>query len=304
MIGLDGGGTRSTIAVADSSGEEVLRRVGPPGRIDPRDPDGSARRLIRLIHDTLAEAGRTVPADALCVGLAGAGTVSAREEMHGALRRAGVARAVEVLTDGEVALHGALGGGAGILLIAGTGSVAYGRSEDGRIARCGGWGEIAGDEGSGYAIALAGIRAALKAADGRGPGTGLLRDLLATVGLSEASAIPPWLGRAGKGEVAALGPRVISQAEAGDEVAGAILDRAARDLADHVAALVRRLGPWSTTVTVVFHGGALTESALADRVASRLPDHPPTVVRPAQADAVAGAIRRAIHLSESRRAVP
>lgn len=297
VIGIDGGGTRTTIALAESGGRELLRRVGPPGRIEPQDPAGSAERLVRLIRDVATEAGATLPVDTLCAGLAGAGTVAARETMHSALAAAHVARRIAVVTDGEIALDGALGGGPGILLIAGTGSVAYGRSEQGGIARCGGWGEIAGDEGSGYAIAIGGLRAALHAADGRGAATQLLPELLSALDIGEPAEVAPWVGRAEKGAVAALAPRVLALAEGGDAVAREIVAAAAGDLARHVVALVERLGPWSPPVPVVFHGGALSEAALARRVEERLRSSPiATTRRDPAADAVAGAVQHARRL--------
>lgn len=298
VAGLDGGGTRTTIALADGEGRELLRREGAPGRIEPRDPSGSAERLIRLVRETAAEANVALPVDGLCAGLAGAGTAAAREAMRAALADAGLARSITVVTDGRIALDGALAGGAGILLVAGTGSVAYGRAEDGRTARCGGWGEVAGDEGSGYAIGLSGVRAALHAADGRGPSTRLLPTLFQAMGVSEAAEVASWVGRAAKGEVAALAPQVVALAEAGDGVADRILEEAAGALYRHVEALVDRLGPWSAPVPVVFHGGALTEAGLARRVEERLRSAAVDMARrdPA-ADAVAGAVRHALGLS-------
>lgn len=298
VIGIDGGGTRTTIALAGSDGRDLVRRAGPPGRIEPQDPAGSAERLVRLIREVATEVGAALPVDALCAGLAGAGTVAARDAMHSALAAADVAGRIAVVTDGEIAMDGALGGGPGILLIAGTGSVAYGRSEQGAIARCGGWGEIAGDEGSGYAIALGGLRAALHAADGRGPTTQLLPELLSALEIGEPAEVAPWLGRAGKGVVAALAPRVLALAEDGDAVAREILAAAARDLVRHVDALLERLGPWSAPVPTVFHGGALTEAALARRVEERLRSSPvATARREPVADAVAGAVQHALTLS-------
>lgn len=154
-----------------------------------------------------------------------------------------------------------------------------------------------GDEGSGYAIGRAALRAALLAVDGRGEKTALLPELLATLDIAEPEEVPPWVGRAGKGEIAGLAPVVVRLAEAGDTVAGRILDTAADDLMHHVTTLVEKLGPWSTPVGVVFHGGALRERALAGRVEARLRDGPiPMARREGAADAVTGAVRMALAL--------
>ncbi|HEX5726012.1 MAG TPA: BadF/BadG/BcrA/BcrD ATPase family protein, partial [Longimicrobiaceae bacterium] len=178
FAGVDGGGTRSTLVLADEHGRELARRVGPSGLVDPRRPTATAGMLARLLRAALRTARVSERPAALVAGLAGVGNQAEREQVQEALVASAVAERVQVRTDGEIALEGALGGGAGILLIAGTGSVAYGRGEDGRLERCGGWGMVVGDEGSGWALGRAGLAAALRAADGRGPATRLLPRLL------------------------------------------------------------------------------------------------------------------------------
>lgn len=297
VIGLDGGGTATRLALADGEGRELLRRTGPAGLIDPRAPDASAATLIRLIRDVATETDTSLPVAGLCAGLAGAGATGHRERVRDQLAGAGIADRITVVPDGEIALEGALGGSPGVLLVAGTGSAAWGRAEDGRTARCGGWGMVVGDEGSGYALGREALRAALLAADGRGDETALLPDLLSALGIGQPGDVPAWAGTAKKGDLAALAPLVIRRAEAGDPVAERIVDTAAGDLARHVDALVGRLGPWSTPVGVAFHGGALRERGLARRVETRLRSSSvPIARREAEADAVAGAVRMALAL--------
>lgn len=297
VIGLDGGGTATRAALADGHGRELLRLAGPAGLIDPREPGATAAMLIRLIRDLAAEAGTTLPVDGLCAGLAGAGVTSHRKRVREELAAAGIADRIVVLPDGEVALEGALAGSPGVLLVAGTGSSAWGRGEDGQVARCGGWGTLVGDEGSGHAIGRAALRAALLAVDGRGETTALLPELLAALAVEEPEEVPAWAARAAKGEVAALAPLVIRVAEAGDAAAGGILDTAAADLARHVDTVVERLGPWSAPVSVVFHGGVLREPAVAARVEQRLRSGAvPIALRGAAADPVTGALRIALAL--------
>src|SRR5690606_32133686 len=153
--------------------------------------------------------------------------------------------------------HDAFGSGPGLLVIAGTGSVAWGRAEDGRAARAGGWGHLLGDEGSGYALGLEALRAVVRAHDGRAPET-TLRDAV----LSHARARAPeeliaWAATAAKADIAALAPRVAAAAREGDAAARAIVDRAAHDLAGHIRALHARLGPWSAPPAVAMTGGLL-----------------------------------------------
>ena len=299
FAGVDGGGTRSTLVLADEHGRELAREVGPSGLVDPRRPAATADMLAGLVRSALRSAGLSERPAALVAGLAGVGSLPERRVVEEALAASGVAERVQVRTDGEIALEGALGGGAGILLIAGTGSVAYGRGEDGRVERCGGWGMVVGDEGSGWAIGRAGLTAALLAADRRGTETALLPRLLALLELPGPDGIPPWAGRAEKSAVAALAGEVIGAAAEGDVVALEVVRREAAALALHAVALARRLAPWSGAVPVVFHGGVLsTHDFYADLVRGALEGSGQDFdVRPAVADAVAGALSYAMRLA-------
>lgn len=295
FAGVDGGGTRTTLVLADRSGREILRRVGGAGLVDPRDPLASAVLVAELVRAAMAEAGLTEPPAALCAGLAGGGNETERLAVENALAAEGVAARVRIVTDGEIALEGALGGGPGVLIIAGTGSVAFGRGEDGRVGRCGGWGMFVGDEGSGYSIGRSGIIAALRAADGRGPATTLLADLMAEMGVDTPNGIPPWVGRTAKGEIAALSRHVTAAADAGDAVALDVLRREAGELALHPRALAAVLGPWTAPVSVVFHGGVLSSPLYARLVTEALAGGAQEFrVRPPVADAVTGALALAM----------
>ncbi len=299
FAGIDGGGTRTTLALADDEGRELARRVGPAGLVDPRAPAATAGMLAALVRDALAGSGLHERPAALCAGLAGVGNESERREVEAALAASGVAGRVSVTTDGAIALEGALGGGAGILLIAGTGSVGYGRGVDGRVERCGGWGMIVGDEGSAWSLGRGGLAAALRAADGRGPQTLLLPRFLEVLELAGPSGIPPWAGRAEKADVAALAIHVLDAAEEGDGVAVRIVRREARELASHAVALARRLGPWEGAVPVVFHGGTLQADIYAATVTRALDESETQFeVRPGVADAVAGALSYARRMLE------
>ncbi|HEX2187248.1 MAG TPA: BadF/BadG/BcrA/BcrD ATPase family protein [Longimicrobiaceae bacterium] len=292
LAGVDGGGTKTLVALADESGRELARRTGPAGLVDPRHPEVAAQTVASVVREAMRGAGLDAPLEVLCAGLAGVGNLAEREAVRQALLASGVAARVEVVTDGQTALEGALGGGAGILLISGTGSVAYGRGEDGRVERSGGWGMVVGDEGSGFAIGRAGLVAALRSVDGRGPETRLLPLFLELLGVEDVHGIPPWAGRSAKAEIAALATHVIRAAGDGDAVALRLVDDEARALAEHAAALRCRLDPWSGAVPVVFHGGVLGTALFSGLVEQALAGADPSLrVAPPVADAVAGALR-------------
>ena len=300
LIAIDGGGTHTTLALGHRDGREILRRKGPAGIVDPRDPAAAAGMLAELVRSGVAEAGLTGLAGALCAGLAGVGSLAEREIVEAALREAGLARHVLVRPDGETALQGALGDSAGLLLIAGTGSVGWGRGEDGRVAWTGGWGKIVGDEGSGYGLAIAGLVAALRATDGRGPETRLLPTLLHAIDAADALAVPPWVGRAEKSQIAALAVPVVQLARDGDPVAVALVQEAAAGLAAHATALISRLGPWTAPTPVVFHGGLASNPTFAAATGVALGrGSAPVERRDPLADAVTGAMQFARAAADS-----
>lgn len=131
----------------------------------------------------------------------------------------------------------------GCVLIAGTGSIAYGFAEDGREARAAGAGPVLGDWGSGYGIAAQALTAVIRAHDGRGPQTTLTSNILNMLGLSSADELIGWTyADPSWARIAALVPVVVSSAEDGDEIASKILHEAVQELADSVKAVVQRLG--------------------------------------------------------------
>lgn len=256
-IGVDGGGTRATALVVDATGTELARVEGQPGLIRVTDPAAGAAALSDLAARALGEAGAEPVAMVLCCGLAGAGREPERRGLEVALQLNAPARRVLVVTDAEVALYDAFGSGPGILLIAGTGSIAWGRAHDGRMSRCGGWGQVLGDEGSGYSIGVAALRASVRAHDGRSEATQLLEAILRHTGVAAPEELVAWSGSATKGSIGALAPLVGRAAEQGDRVARVLIETAAGELAAHVSALYRRLMPWQEPPGVALGGGLI-----------------------------------------------
>ncbi len=235
-VGIDGGGTRTRALVLDGDGREAGTLDGPPGLVDPTRPAAGIPALEALIREVT---GSEEPLAALWVGLAGVGREPVRRSVEAALSVTGIARIVGVGTDLEAALQDGHGSEPGILLVAGTGSAAIRRLPDGRLVRSGGWGRLLGDEGSGYAIGLEGLRALTRASDGRGPRTDLAPALLAAAGVRGVDDLVEWVAGASKSDVAALAPWVLDLAASGkDPVAAGIRDRAVDELAALVSALI------------------------------------------------------------------
>jgi glucosamine kinase len=270
FVGIDGGATRATALVTNAAGATLARLEGGPGVVRSTDPAPAVVTLAELVRRALGRAGTAPPAAALCCGLAGVGREPVRIATEEGLAASGVARRVRVVTDAETALHDAFAGAPGILVISGTGSVAWGTAPAGTVARAGGWGALLGDEGSGYALGLAALRAVARAADRRGLATTLTPAILSELRVDAPPALIPWADAATKADIAALAPLVLRLA-ASDPVASAILSRAAEGLACHVEALLDRLGPWPHRPAVAFAGRLLApDSPLRAALVTRL----------------------------------
>lgn len=269
-VGIDGGGTRTTAVATDAAGRELARVEGEPGLVSTLEPAAGAGTLARVARRAADAAGASSgPLAGLCCALAGAGREPERMALEEALRATGVAERVRVTTDAEGAMADAFAEGAGILVIAGTGSIAWARDGRGRTARTGGWGVLLGDEGSGYAIGLAALRAVARAHDGRSFRTTLTGAVLAHAGVRAPEELIGWAAAASKGEVGSLAPAVFAAAAEGDEPARALLRQAATELADHVRALYERLAPWpeppllALAGSLIAPGGPLRDAVVA-----------------------------------------
>jgi N-acetylglucosamine kinase-like BadF-type ATPase len=248
VIGVDGGGTKTVAWLAplvDDRMDRVLGR-GLAGPGNPRAAGFAAAQanLESAIAAAFANAGlaRSTVRSA-CFGLAGAGRAEEQSQIADWAAERRIAQHVRVTGDAEPILAAASPDNRGIALICGTGSLAWGRSASGETGRSGGWGYLIGDEGSGYAIALAGLRLAVRSADGREPATQLLARFQASLGVATPEDLiggvySPQMTREG---IAALAVEVFAAAAEEDELALRVIGGAASDLATMVAVLARRL---------------------------------------------------------------
>jgi glucosamine kinase len=190
------------------------------------------------------------------VGAAGAGREPEQRELAGALVAAQVARRVRVAGDSEVTLAAAFGDGPGILINAGTGSIAFARGPDGRLHRAGGYGWQLGDEGGGYWLGRRALAAAVRATDEPGESSTLLERLLVALGLRHLDDLIRWTATASPAQVASLAPHVLNAAREGEAVAQRAVAEAAAELARLVGALARHF-PDAEPVAVATVGGLL-----------------------------------------------
>src|SRR5688500_19589059 len=288
LIGADVGGTKTAVAVAED-GKVIGRADGPGGAVRPGRALVAATTITEVVRSALSAAGR-LAGDVLVVGAAGAGREPEREELRKALRAENLAPTVVVTTDIDIALAAAFSDGPGIVVSAGTGSVAVGRDRTGKRHRIGGYGWQMGDEGSGYAIGRAALGAVSRAVDGRSPNTALSDRILRASRSADFDSLVRWAAGASPAEVAALAPHVLAVAAEGDPLAQGITDYAARELSQLAICLLPKM-ELSPPVKVAVTGGLLSpDQPLRRALLAKLREEPALSPTEAPVDAVAGAL--------------
>ncbi|REJ72982.1 MAG: ATPase [Acidobacteria bacterium] len=296
VVGIDCGGSKSLALVARGDGELLASSRG-----EGANPlvDG-AEHLTRRLEALLAplDLGAVAPRG-LCIGISGAGRERERRMVADSFSQIGWRGPLRIVHDAELVLAAGCDDGVGLALVAGTGSIAFGRDAHGEVGRAGGYGHLLSDEGSGYWMVRRAIREALKAIDGRGPATSLGDAIVGAVGGGSHDDLLRWFYE-GHGQersrVAALLPVVAEAAASGDQVAASIVDAAAGSLAELVAAARRRLR-LDDEACLILGGGAFRGCpALAPSLRERLAGDPGTAglrVRELRREPAWGAVRLA-----------
>ncbi len=257
---MDAGGTKTEVRLLSPHGLSLAVYRGP-GFNGVRQPPEDLIRVLQEAFDVFRRDHRIEKISAVCVGAAGVFKTEEKKQLQQVIRRAFPSlEGVFVLSDAEVAFYTMFGDRPGVLLIAGTGSIALGRNEQGRWFRAGGLGLLLDDEGSGSWIGLEAAKAAIRARERRGPETALEerilgtlhpRDYLQTLREPYAEAF------------AALFPQVVQVARDGDDVARQIIDRAIQALLDSVEGVQRQMG--TAVREFGYHGGLFREAWFRSR---------------------------------------
>lgn len=267
LLGIDGGGSKTTALLADEEARVLGRGAAGASNFQVIGHEAAQAALAAAMAAAMADAGLAArPLSGLCVGLSGVDRPGERALFREWARQAAPEARVVVANDAELVLAAGTPAGWGLALICGTGAIVYGRSPAGRLARADGWGHLLGDDGSGYAIGLAALRAIMRAYDGRGPETALAGAILDRWSLA---APPDLVGRVyrelrGKQEIAALADIVEAVAAMDDSVAQQILAGAGRELALAAQAVALRLaltGP----IPCALAGGVIVAGELVRR---------------------------------------
>lgn len=301
VLGLDGGGTQTRAALADHAGQTV--GVGTAGacNLAAVSPSEALAAVLAGADAALEQAGYN-RADILsiCAGVAGVSYSDRRAQFLRSLQGAFPDAHVTVEPDYAIALTGATHGAPGVIVIAGTGSAAYGENAAGETHRTGAYGYLIDDSGSGYGVGRAALAAVLQAADGTGPATALTHRLLDTLGFSLLPEIVPAVYSGSLSRVAIAGlSRIVSEAavEGQDPVARALLLRAGGTLAHLVHGITQRLFAETTAPFPVVQIGGLWNAgdALTDVFTRSLRRFAPAaVVTSPLHSPVDGAVQRAL----------
>jgi N-acetylglucosamine kinase len=263
VLGLDGGGSKTTCVILDSSGNEIARAVAGASNHQSVGIEHAEQALDEAILATRKAAGDPELASA-CWGMAGLDRPEDEVIIQEVARRLLPGIPIDIVHDSTNALVGGTGGEHfGVVIISGTGSIAVGYHPSGTMQRAGGWGHLLGDEGSGHEIALRGLNAATRAYDGRGPETNLVNAFVKATKVStfESLAARIYLQDWTAPEIAALAPAVLTTAEEGDQVAQQILEHASQELALAARVVIQSLDMVNESFNVVLAGGIFSGSS-------------------------------------------
>ena len=308
VIGVDGGGTKTRVVIADA--RQNIVGEGTAGPSNPlRVGVANATAAIREALDRACDMASVRRSDIVAaeVGLAGVRREDLRERIREALSELSIG-SIEVVTDADIALYGATDGKPGVVLIAGTGSICRGVNTKRKHLCAGGWGPVVGDEGSGSWIARRGLQAVARATDGRGQKTTLTDaaciyfNVTTPDDLSTAIYAPSMTND----RIAGFARHVIEAAKNNDAVARDIVAEAGRELGRAAAAVIRGLRMEQESFQVAYVGGVF---AAGDLVLEPLRDEvvrtaPKAFLAPPQlapAEAAARMARQHLHQNEGSR---
>lgn len=296
VLGIDAGGTKTVCLLADERGHVVRSARGPGANLAAL----GELEVEKVLHEVMeqAMAGQSGVPSVICLGIAGVDRAEDAAIIRSIMRRIGYKAPVLVVNDALIALEAGAGDGPGIVLIAGTGSICYGRNARGQAARAGGWGYILADEGSGWWIGQRAVQAVMRQADGRGPITSLTPRVLAHFGVTEPDRLvhEVYYHDPRRRLIAALGPAIQAAVDEGDAVARQIIADGAAELALAARSVAEKLHMRGVQFPLVLAGGVfrVVSALLTDltvRVADVVPRGQPRLL---DVEPAIGAVRLAV----------
>jgi len=265
-LGVDGGGTNCRAAIIGDGGEVIGEGRAEAANHIRVGMETAINHVVEAVAQASQQAGVELPEiTAACVGLAGVSHPDHHRLMLAALKEALPISDITLDTDARVALAGATGNKAGVVIIAGTGSIACGINSRGRFARAGGWGPAMGDEGSGSYIGRRALESVVMSYDYRGEPTSMMEPILRHFGVSSPPELPPVIyddPDSAMREIAQLSKIAVEAARKGDKVARGILKDAAKELAVATIAVIEQLRMERDEFQVAYVGGVFEAGEL------------------------------------------
>ena len=306
VLGIDAGGTKTVCQLADAEGNVLAEARGTGANLQAV----GELEVEKVLHHVMDEAigDRPIVPAVICLGIAGVDRPDDAAVVRAIMKRIGYKARVLVVNDALVALEAGAPGQPGVVIISGTGSISYGRNARGEAARSGGWGYVLGDEGSGYWIGRAALRAVLREADKRGPKTALTPLLLQHFGVSEAQGLihEVYHTNLKPTAIGVLARSVSTAFSQGDSAAIGILRAAADELESAALSVARRLGMVGEPFVFILAGGIFRAvSWLEQELTRRLPlSAPGATVRLLDREPASGAVMLALHEASGGAAIP
>ena len=296
VLGIDAGGTKTIALLADADGHILAEGRAGAANLQT-EGELEVEKILHTVIDRATD-GRDITLAAVCLGVAGVDREDDARIMRNIMRRMGYRSNTLIVNDALIALVAGAGANPGVVVVAGTGSIAYGVSHQGMAARAGGWGPILGDEGSGYWVGRRALAAVMRDADSRGPRTTLTSLVLRHFGLPNPQALVPEIYHQPQGRraIASLAAVVDHSRAEGDPVATEIMTLAADELSLAAASVIRRLDMRGEQFPILLAGGMLKESTwLAAEVRRRMAEVAPRgSVAPLTDEPAIGAVKLAI----------
>ena len=296
VLGIDAGGTKTIALLADADGHILSEGRAGAANLQT-EGELEVEKILHTVIDRATD-GRDITPAAVCLGVAGVDREDDARIMRNIMRRMGYRSNTLIVNDALIALVAGAGANPGVVIVAGTGSIAYGVSHLGMAARAGGWGPILGDEGSGYWVGRRALAAVMRDADCRGSRTALTSMVLRHFGLPHPQALVPEIYHQPQGRraIASLAAVVDKARADGDPVATEIMTLAADELSLAAASVIRRLEMRGEQFPILLSGGMLRESTwLAAEVRRRMAEVAPRgAVAPLTEEPAIGAVKLAI----------
>ena len=279
FIVFDCGATKTECALADINGNILYTTTGGAANFLVTGTDETSRIILSLLNDCIRKFNTDYSEiEQIVIGAAGAGRKKDAEKLESSLHKIFSTdeikiKSLKVVSDAQIALQGAFPNEAGCILIAGTGSIIYGKDENGNIYRAGGFGRLLGDEGSGFSIGRKGLKAAAKYFDGRGDETLIFKLIEEKYSINSADELITKVYKENF-NIPSIAEVVINAAENKDQTAHQILLEETEELIHHISTMMKKMNV--NDLRISFAGSLISNKniyseMLRDKITTSLP---------------------------------